>query len=98
MNINLSDHQKRILNEMLLLCKRYLSGEITLSSLVTQSEGLLDAGEFNDDEMREKWYDLWTPLETRRVVEYQQNSIEAIGEVNRFARFIENLVGTDNSG
>src|SRR5207237_9635273 len=56
MNVQFSEHDKRLLIEMENLCRNFLDRQASLKSVVTGLEGLFDAGEFNDRELRERWY------------------------------------------
>ncbi|HFD32193.1 MAG TPA: hypothetical protein ENJ28_05740 [Gammaproteobacteria bacterium] len=59
----MNEHQKRLLKQMINLINQYRKGQVKYSNFVGELEGALDAGEFKDNEMIEKWYDLWTNLE-----------------------------------
>ena len=57
--------------------------------LVGKLEGALDAADIKDKELVSKWYDFWTPLETRRAA--QGNNIDkekAIKELNMMKGFL----------
>ena len=41
----------------------YRKDELSYSDFVYGLEGYLDAGEFQDKELIEQWYNFWTPLE-----------------------------------
>ena len=59
--------------------------------LVGELEGALDAGEFREKELITRWYDYWTPLETRRAVEGSAvTRSEAIKELESMRRFLSN--------
>jgi hypothetical protein len=77
----------------------YLEGKNKdFSGLVGALEGALDAGEFRDGELVTRWYDFWTPLETRRAVE--GNNItrsEAIKELESMKRFLSIQVQSESS-
>ena len=41
----------------------FRKGELCYSDFVYELEGSLDAGQYQDIELIEHWYNLWTPLE-----------------------------------
>lgn len=55
--------QKRLWANMLRSTESYRKGELCYSDFVYGLEGSLDAGEYQDKELIEQWYNLWTPLE-----------------------------------
>lgn len=74
----MTEHQRRLWEEMIGLIDSYSRGEIDFGSLVGRLEGALDAAEFSDRQLVERWYDAWTPLETHRAV---RGSVVPISEV-----------------
>jgi hypothetical protein len=69
----LSEHQSRLVRDMLQLSQRFRLGKLKYYDFVGALEGTLDAGEFRDKGFVEKWYDLWTPLESTRA--QQENGV-----------------------
>ena len=68
-------HQKRLWQSMIDLIQRYLNEETNdFYDLVGKLEGALDAADIKDKKLVSKWYDFWTPLETRRAI--QGNNID----------------------
>lgn len=49
---------------MVKLVSDYQRGTIALAQLVGELQGALDAGDFRDEVLVRRWYELWTPLET----------------------------------
>ena len=64
-----SEHQSRLLCDMLKLIEDFQKGNIQYFKLVYGLEGILDAGEFEDKNFINQWYDLWVPLEEFAAVE-----------------------------
>lgn len=64
----MTEHQRRLWNEMIGLIDAYSGGEIEFGALVGGLEGALDAAEFSDRDLVKRWYDAWTHLETHRAV------------------------------
>lgn len=64
---SLNEHQLRLLRDMLQLLDQFRRGRLKYYDLVGALEGTLDAGEFRDKDFVERWYDLWTPLESARA-------------------------------
>jgi hypothetical protein len=89
--MKMTDHQKRLWLEMLALIQSYLDGKTTdFFSMVGKLEGALDAAELKNREIVSKWYDFWTPLETRRAIEGNQLTQEkAFEELKAMKHFLE---------
>ena len=58
-----NQHQARLWSSMLKFIKDFREGKLTYSDLIGKLEGTLYAGEFKDEELIEKWYELWGKLE-----------------------------------
>jgi hypothetical protein len=84
----LTEHDKKLLNEMAVLCDGFLSRELDLKSLVTGLQGLLDAGDFPDKELRDRWYSLWLPLEIRNATGELRWSADAAREAQALRSYI----------
>jgi hypothetical protein len=56
----------------------FRSGKLKYYSLVGALEAAIDAGEFKEKTILEKWYDLWTPLESVRAQKYNDVSVEDV--------------------
>jgi hypothetical protein len=74
---------------MVELIDLYKLGQIGFSQFVGELEGAMDAAEFKNKELMEKWYDFWTPLEILRAalgneVTYEQ----AATEIEAMQRFL----------
>lgn len=92
----LTEHQRRLWQEMVDLIQSYLNGESSdFYTMVGKLEGALDASEIKDSSIVNGWYDLWTPLETRRAI--QGNDIEmdkAKIELLALMEFVANQIRT----
>lgn len=66
----------------------YHDDKIGYSEMVGVLEGALDAGDFKDMDIRNKWYDLWTPLEIARATEQgdtkRSNVEDYVSKMNKF--------------
>jgi hypothetical protein len=95
MKTQLTAHERKLWHEMALLCDRFLNREVDLKSLVTGLEGLLDAGDFREKELRDRWYSLWLPLEIRNATGELDWSADAASEVEALRSYIYDAVRTD---
>ncbi len=73
---------------MIALCDRFLGREINLRTLVDGLEGLLNAGSFEDQSLRKRWYELWTPLEVRNAMGDADWSLGAKEETEALRSFL----------
>jgi hypothetical protein len=58
-----NDNQFILLKKMLKTINSFQKGELKYFDFVYNLEGLLDIGEFEDENFIKQWYDHWTPLE-----------------------------------
>jgi hypothetical protein len=93
MRLRFSEHDQKLWTEMANLSERFLNRQISLKSLVTGLEGLLDAGEFGDKELRDRWYSFWLPLEIRNATGEVEWSADAAREAEALRKFICSAVG-----
>jgi hypothetical protein len=91
----LTDHDKKLLNEMVVLCNWFLDRELDLKSLVTRLTGLLDAGDFPEKELRDRWYSLWLPMEIRNATGEHNWSADAAREAQILRSYINDLLKTE---
>lgn len=70
--------QKRLWANMLKSTESYRKGELCYSELVYGLEGSLDAGEYQDKELIEQWYNFWTPLEILSVTKGDSTTIKDV--------------------
>ena len=77
------------------LCERFLNRQTNLKSLVAGLEGLLDAGEFGDKELRDRWYALWLPLEIRTATGEVEWSPDAAREAEALCSYLHDAIGTE---
>lgn len=82
----LNDLQIRLWCKMLDLIDEFRRGELKYYEFVGALEGALDAGEFRDRDIVQRWYDAWTPLESVRA---QKGSGVAIEEVEPYVARME---------
>jgi hypothetical protein len=86
----MNEHQLRLLKNMINLIDSFLDNENQkFFDIVGELEGALDASEIKDTNLINQWYDFWTPLETRRVLEGNQpNRDKAIEELEAMKSFL----------
>lgn len=66
----MTDHQRQLWQSMIDQIQNYLDGKTEdFYGLVGNLEGALDASAITDDQLINRWYDFWTPLEIRRSIE-----------------------------
>ena len=90
-----TEHDRKLWSDMAVLCDRFLRHEVGMQALVTGLQGLLDAGEFGDKELREQWYSLWLPLEIRNATGEAGWSPDAAGEVRALRAYISDALKSD---
>lgn len=73
-----SEYQSRLWHRMLKSIECFRKGEIQYYDLVSELEGSLDAGDFQDRKLVEQWYDHWTPLEILRARNGNNVTIEDV--------------------
>lgn len=76
-----SEYQKRHWINMLKLTDSYRKGELCYFDFVYGLESSLDAGEYQDKDIIEQWYDFWTPLEILSATKGENTTIE---DVNKY--------------
>ena len=77
---------------MLQVIADYREGKIRYSQMVGNLAGAFDTGEFKDGDLREKWYDRWTPLEiVRATLGDEIPTTEVVAELSKMREF---LLGT----
>ena len=76
-----NEHQSRLWDDMLKSIESFLEGQLQYYDLVGKLEGALDAGEFQNKELIQQWYDFWTPLEILRA---QKGNSVTIEEVKKY--------------
>jgi hypothetical protein len=86
----MNEHQQKLWQVMIDLIQGYLNSETEdFYSVVGKLEGALDAAEIKDSSLINRWYDFWTPLETRRALEGKElNKIQAIEELKAMKQFL----------
>lgn len=87
----LNEHHKRLLCHMLQYIELYRNGVIRYSNLVNGMEGILDAGEFQDENFIRKWYDYWTLLEIMNATSGDSTTLE---DANMDLRDMESFLKT----
>ena len=95
--MQLTEHDKKLWNAMAVLCDQFLNGEIDLQSLVSGLQGRLDAGDFRDKELRDRWYSFWLPLEIRNATGERDWSPDAAREVAELRSYIYDGLNADAS-
>ncbi len=93
MDFKMNEHQKRLLKQMINLINQYRKGQVKYSNFVGELEGALDAGEFKDNEMIEKWYDLWTNLEIMNALKGNEVRLEEVSnDIDEMESFLISLI------
>lgn len=90
MKRKMNEHQHRLWKNMVDLIEGYLNNETQdFYGIVGKLEGALDASEIRDNDVINQWYDFWTPLETRRIVEGKEvNRDKAVQELTAMKEFL----------
>jgi len=86
----MTEHQKRLWQSMIDEIQHYLDGETEdFYSVVGNLEGALDASEISDEELINRWYDFWTPLDVRRAIEGNHvDRQKAVSELTKLKNFL----------
>jgi hypothetical protein len=84
--VALNEHQSRLWRRMLQSIEDFRQGNLKYYDFVGILEGALDAGEFREKGLVEKWYDFWTPLESVRA---QKGNSVTVGEVSKYVSAME---------
>lgn len=86
----MNEHQRRLWLSMIDKIQSFIEGENDdFYGLVGELEGALDAGEFKNEELIERWYDVWTPLEIRRSIEGNNvKRVDAIQELETMKEYL----------
>jgi hypothetical protein len=88
-----SDHQRRLLQNMLSAMSSYRQGKMPFSRMVGELEGALDAGDFKDEDMLKTWYDVWTDLETLNALSGDSVSLaEVSADLSKLESLVEGLL------
>ena len=73
--ILMDERQSRLWHRMIQLIEEFRQDKVKYYKFVSDLEGALDAGEFLDKRLIDKWCDRWTPLEIARA--QQGNDVKA---------------------
>lgn len=84
-----NEHQLRLWNSMIQSIEDFRKGKLQYYDFVGELEGALDAGEFQDMNLVEQWYDFWTPLESLRA---QKGNNVTIKETNKYLSDMESFL------
>jgi len=76
--MDFNELQKRLWADMLKSTESYRKGELCYSDFIYGLEGALDAGEYQDKELIEQWYNFWTPLEILSATKGDSTTIEDV--------------------
>lgn len=76
---------------MLESIRAFRQGKLQYYNFVGALEGALDASEFRDKNLVERWYDHWTPLESVRA---QKGNDVTVEEVDDYLRDMETFLKT----
>jgi hypothetical protein len=75
-----NEHQSRLWHGMIKSIEDFRKGKLQYYDFVCKLEGALDAGEFQNKDLVEQWYDLWTPLEILGALKGNSVSVEDADE------------------
>ena len=86
----MTNHQKRLWQNMIDLIESYINEtNDDFCDLVGGLEGTLDASDIKNNELINRWYDFWTPLEIRRAVEGNHiDNNKAIEDLQKMKKFL----------
>lgn len=86
----MNEHQQRLWQNMIDLIQSYINNEAEdFYCIIGKLEGALDASEIKDANLINEWYNFWTPLEIRRVVEGNDlDRIKALKELMAMQNFL----------
>lgn len=95
----LSDHQSRLWQGMLQLVEEFQQGKLSYYEFVGKLESALDAGEFKDRDLIDRWYDVWTPLEIARAQMGNSVNFDSVGHyVSDMKNFLKTVLDESHSG
>jgi len=84
-----NEHQSRLWRGMLKSIEDFRQGKLNYFDFVGALEGALDAGEFREKILVEKWYDVWAPLESVRA---QKGNHVTVREVSKYLSAMETFL------
>jgi hypothetical protein len=92
--VEMNEYQHRLWLRMLEVIESYRTRAISFSQLVGELQGALDAGEFRDTALVERFYDFWQPLEITNAVRGNDATYEeVVRDVEAMEHFlIEHLI------
>jgi|SRR5882672_11269553 len=97
--VQMNEHQHRLWLRMLKMIERYREGAISLPQLVGELEGALDAGEFRDPALIDRFYDFWGPLEITNAVKDDTATYEEVAkDVEAMQNFLLEHLITEQLG
>lgn len=95
----MTDLQKRLLVCMTNYLQDFRQGKLSLTKMVGELEGALDAGEFSENDFIISWYDHWTPLEIFNATSENGGKdipLECLKAVDRFEAFLLTYIKTES--
>lgn len=84
-----NEHQSRLWHSMIQSIEDFRKGKSQYYDFVGELEGALDAGDFQDKDLIEQWYDFWIPLESLRA---QKGNNITIEEANKYLSDMETFL------
>jgi hypothetical protein len=78
--VEMNEHQHRLWLSMLKMIEDYRKGAVSFPQVVGQLEGALDAGEFRDERLVERFYEFWQRLEITNAVRGNAVTYEEVAE------------------
>lgn len=94
----MNDHQHRLWLRMLKMIERYREGAISLPQLVGELEGAMDAGEFREATLVDRFYGFWGPLEITHAVKGDATYEEVAKDVQAMENFLLEHLVTERLG
>lgn len=85
----MNELQMRLWHRMIQLVQDYEVGRISFDTLVKDLEGALDAGDFEDDDLRKRWYSAWQRLEIMRATESDPDPQRIRSDLDSFRAVLE---------
>jgi hypothetical protein len=76
--MEINELQKRLWADMLKAMVGYRKGELSYSNFINKLEGAWQAGEYKENELIEKWFDLWCPFEILSATKGDSTTIEDV--------------------
>jgi hypothetical protein len=91
-----NEHQLRLWRRMICSIKDFQQGELSYIELICALEGSLQAGEFKDRDLIEKWYGFWTPLEIEHALKGNDVTRDDVeNDLSAMQQYLESIIDRD---